>query len=410
MARLIVIKGADEGKQYELPPEAAVTLGRDRTNRVVVHDTEASRRHAELSPVEGGHYRLRDLDSANGTLVNGRPVADAVLKAGDHITLGQTVLVYAPDKSAGPRPGRPDPRRRPQGQGLVHQHPQERRRGRGQPHPVPARGGGHAVAQVPPRQPGRHVRDDPGRQPHSRPRPTPRTDRGTRLRLDPGRPRLRHAPEPGHRRRPSRRPSASGTAVNRDGKVTVSRTVMDYVLREKQGVLVSDAAEGRAVRSRPEHHPVRHPRGHLRPHEGPARDPRRPLPRHHRPGAGSRPGRPGRRAGRFTEDHLTLAIAIAHQAALAVEETRYHHALRPGRAAGGRRPDHRGTVAPHQEHHAGGACSAATWCGRPSPSRTTACSPRAGRWSSGTRARSTNSSSTCSASRRSASRPSRWPT
>jgi signal transduction histidine kinase len=32
-------------------------------------------------------------------------------------------------------------------------------------------------------------------------------------------------------------------------------------------------------------------------------------------------------AGRFTEEHLSLAIAIAHQAALAVEETRYHHAL-----------------------------------------------------------------------------------
>ena len=32
-------------------------------------------------------------------------------------------------------------------------------------------------------------------------------------------------------------------------------------------------------------------------------------------------------AGKFTEDHLALAVAIGHQAALAVEETRYHHAL-----------------------------------------------------------------------------------
>src|SRR5207249_10376630 len=31
--------------------------------------------------------------------------------------------------------------------------------------------------------------------------------------------------------------------------------------------------------------------------------------------------------GKFTDDHLSLAIAIAHQAALAVEETRYHHAM-----------------------------------------------------------------------------------
>src|SRR5438093_11023776 len=35
----------------------------------------------------------------------------------------------------------------------------------------------------------------------------------------------------------------------------------------------------------------------------------------------------GRRLGKFTEDHLALAIALAHQAALAVEETRYHRAM-----------------------------------------------------------------------------------
>src|SRR5207302_5059048 len=35
----------------------------------------------------------------------------------------------------------------------------------------------------------------------------------------------------------------------------------------------------------------------------------------------------GSATGKFTEDHLALAIAIAHQAALAVEETRYHHAM-----------------------------------------------------------------------------------
>src|SRR5262245_19935167 len=37
--------------------------------------------------------------------------------------------------------------------------------------------------------------------------------------------------------------------------------------------------------------------------------------------------RGGALTGKFTEDHLALAIAIAHQAALAVEETRYHQAM-----------------------------------------------------------------------------------
>src|SRR5207302_2002864 len=35
----------------------------------------------------------------------------------------------------------------------------------------------------------------------------------------------------------------------------------------------------------------------------------------------------GSALSKFTEDHLALAIAVAHQAALAVEETRYHHAM-----------------------------------------------------------------------------------
>src|SRR5438034_3707020 len=38
-------------------------------------------------------------------------------------------------------------------------------------------------------------------------------------------------------------------------------------------------------------------------------------------------GRLDSETGRFMEDHLTLAVAIAHQAALAVEDTRYHQAL-----------------------------------------------------------------------------------
>ena len=109
-------------------------------------------------------------------------------------------------------------------------------------------------------------------------------------------------------------------------KMALSRTIMDHVLREKQGVLVSDAAARRALQHRPEHRPLRHPRGHLRADEGPARDAGRALPRHAQHGRATWwPATAP--TGKFTEDHLALAIAIAHQAALAVEETRYHQAM-----------------------------------------------------------------------------------
>src|SRR5437879_1832242 len=63
--RLLVIKGADEGKQFELT-ENAVGVGRDASSKIRLHDTEVSRRHAEFRQVDGG-YLLVDTGSANGT-------------------------------------------------------------------------------------------------------------------------------------------------------------------------------------------------------------------------------------------------------------------------------------------------------------------------------------------------------
>ena len=105
MPRLIVIKGADEGKQFELLGEH-VGVGRDSSNRIRLHDTEVSRRHAEFVRTPEG-YRLVDRGSANGTFVNNQSIRDVLLQPGDQIQIGQTVLVY----SAGAR-GRTGSRRR----------------------------------------------------------------------------------------------------------------------------------------------------------------------------------------------------------------------------------------------------------------------------------------------------------
>jgi two-component system, NtrC family, sensor kinase len=92
VASLFVIQGADQGKKFEFK-STPVALGRDNSNAIRLHDTEVSRRHAELR-LEEEYYRIVDLGSANGTLVNGQLIDQAPLHSGDRLQLGQTVLLY----------------------------------------------------------------------------------------------------------------------------------------------------------------------------------------------------------------------------------------------------------------------------------------------------------------------------
>src|SRR5271157_2363574 len=92
VASLFVIQGADQGKRFEFK-SSPVALGRENSNAIRLHDTEVSRRHAELRQEEES-YRIVDLGSANGTYVNGQPIDQAPLHSGDRLQLGQTVLLY----------------------------------------------------------------------------------------------------------------------------------------------------------------------------------------------------------------------------------------------------------------------------------------------------------------------------
>jgi pSer/pThr/pTyr-binding forkhead associated (FHA) protein len=70
------------------------TIGRERTpGGIVLHDPNVSRRHAELS-YDGRVWRIRDLDSTNGTLVNDVDVDTCVLRDGDLLTLGLLNLEF----------------------------------------------------------------------------------------------------------------------------------------------------------------------------------------------------------------------------------------------------------------------------------------------------------------------------
>jgi len=69
-----------------------LAIGRDPENDLVLDDRRVSRRHAEVR-LRLGRYTLYDLQSTNGTFVNGRRVAEVVLSDGDEIVIGGTTCV-----------------------------------------------------------------------------------------------------------------------------------------------------------------------------------------------------------------------------------------------------------------------------------------------------------------------------
>ena len=87
----------------------AVTVGRDKTNDLVLADEGVSRRHAQLSVDEAGQCTVVDLGSTNGTIVNDEPIgrATATLDENDLVALGPfgvRVRYVAPPTSAPPQP------------------------------------------------------------------------------------------------------------------------------------------------------------------------------------------------------------------------------------------------------------------------------------------------------------------
>jgi len=87
-----VIDGVDKGRAYEDMP-TPVTLGREEGNTIRLNDERVSRFHAKVQE-DHGHVVLTDLDSTNGSCVNGEPVQLRILKPGDQLTLGRTKLVF----------------------------------------------------------------------------------------------------------------------------------------------------------------------------------------------------------------------------------------------------------------------------------------------------------------------------
>ncbi len=315
MPRLVVVKGADRGKQFDLSG-AVMGIGRHSSNAIHLHDTRISRKHLELRK-SGSGYRLVDLGSGNGTHLNERLVQSAELRPGDRIALGETILLFADshtptenDDTAAIRLSfEPD---RAFQSSILRSIPAE---------------AGTAILSDPTQANTDWLRsrlanlavmyeaanavsnildvDELLERIMSLILHTADADQGCFMIVD----------------------AETGVAMPkavraRDGSIpktfSVSRTVVEYVMRERKGILVSDAATD--DRFRGGESIARH---HIRevlcvPMCG----------RHEMVGAiflDTHSG--GSATPKFTDGHLQLAVAIAHQSALAVEETRYYQAL-----------------------------------------------------------------------------------
>ncbi len=97
MPRLLI-----SGVTHELIDEA-ITIGRGPDNTIVVNDPSISTHHAQLL-LEGDTYRLKDLESTNGTRVNGKPVTEAVLRFDDRIRFGAAEARYESSEVSGSKP------------------------------------------------------------------------------------------------------------------------------------------------------------------------------------------------------------------------------------------------------------------------------------------------------------------
>jgi len=320
---LFVIRGNDQGMRFELEEET-LRLGRDSSNPVQLHDTEVSRQHAELRRIDHV-YTISDLNSSNGTYVNGQRVRQHRLESGDQVQLGGTLMLYTgpseePDEAllrsitiGGPQ--------RPEDQSRIIR----------------------SVTQ----EEGSKVFDFGTETPQNtwlaRARSNLRVmyrtalavshtldidqllqrimelifewvdaDRGCIMLIDP----VSKALEPRVRR--------TRQGLRADDAITISKTILDYVVERNEGVLTSDARQDQRWDPAASILQMGIREAICVPMQGRydvvgAIYIDTSIPPHEVIRQGS--------ATKFTEDHLKLMVAIAHQAALAVEDTRYYSAM-----------------------------------------------------------------------------------
>lgn len=323
MPSLFVFRGNNQGLRFELEADA-LSVGRDAGNDVQLRDTEVSRRHAELRR-SGNTFLLTDLGSSNGTYVNGQRVESHELANGDEVQMGCTLMLFTclADDSAGDLADKIDI--------IARQPPGDRSR---------------IVRSISQAEGSRLLDGDPSAAASpwlARARSNLQVMYRTALAVshtldidqllqrimqlifewveaDRGCIMLMH-PETG-RLEPQVRRNRKG--LKGEDRIKISQTILDYVREHNEGVLTSNAGED--DRWNPAASILQ--QGVCEAICVPMRG------RYHLVGliyidTSISPQRLIQQQGatKFTDEHLKLMIAIAHQAALAVEDTRYYSAM-----------------------------------------------------------------------------------
>ena len=92
-----------DGEQTHELTEDVITIGRVADNTIHIDDASVSSHHAWITMVDGG-FELEDLDSTNGTRVNGQRQNKAMLADGMRLRFGQVEAVFLSDMSGESRP------------------------------------------------------------------------------------------------------------------------------------------------------------------------------------------------------------------------------------------------------------------------------------------------------------------
>jgi hypothetical protein len=96
----LVLEGVDRGRVFRdlpLTPTNPITLGREEGNLLRLNDERISRFHAKVQ-MDNDDVILTDLESTNGTKVNGKTVQIRRLRPGDQVGIGRSLLRYGSDE------------------------------------------------------------------------------------------------------------------------------------------------------------------------------------------------------------------------------------------------------------------------------------------------------------------------
>ena len=324
MPSLFVIRGNDQGTRFELDGPA-VGLGRDCSNRVQLHDTEVSRQHAEIRRIDPNTHAIADLGSSNGTYVNGRRVQQHRLTSGDQIQVGSTLMLYTspteePAEDVAEKVKIASPRAADDQSHIIHSVTQQEGsrlfdlQAGALESPWLARAQANLQVIYRTALAVSHTLDIDQLLHRIMDLifESLEADRGCIVLVDPD------------TKKPLPKVRRTRKGVRSDEKITISKTILDYVLEKNEGVLTTDAQEDQRWSPAASILQLGIREAICVPMQG----------RYDVVGViyidtSSSPQEIIQKGGvaKFSEDHLKLMIAIAHQAALAVEDTRNYSAM-----------------------------------------------------------------------------------